>query len=92
MLFSATVTGSKPKAIVFNHISRACMHARMTSDMYVERCKKKQDRGGRRKKMREARKSRCTGTREKAFDRKAEVTRTIERSGVEARQGILCVF
>ena len=35
ILLSATVTGNKPKALMFNDISRAYMHARTTSDIFV---------------------------------------------------------
>ena len=38
MMLSATVTGNKPKALMFNDISRAYMHARTASDIYVEWC------------------------------------------------------
>ena len=38
MPLSATVTGNKPKVEMFNDMSRACMCARTTSDIYVELC------------------------------------------------------
>ena len=38
MLVSATVTGNKPKAMMFNDISRAYIYGRTSSDMYVELC------------------------------------------------------
>ena len=36
MLLSATVIGNKPKALMFNDISRAYMHARTARDICVE--------------------------------------------------------
>ena len=38
MLLSATFTGNKPKALTFNGMSRAYMHARTSSDINVEMC------------------------------------------------------
>ena len=33
MLLSAAVTGNRPKVLIFNELSRACMYTRTSSDM-----------------------------------------------------------
>ena len=75
MLLSATVAGDKLQVFMINDVSRAYMHARTSSDIYVELCE--EDRTGPRHE------NRCGklimsmyGTRAAAHDWQSEATRT----------------
>ena len=67
MLLSATVTGNKPKVLMFNDMSRAYMYVRATSDIYVELCGEDKTEPGDENSCGKLIKSRC-GTRAVAHD------------------------
>ena len=72
------VTGNKPRVLMFNDISRAYMHARTTSDVYVELCEEDKSDIGDVHRCGKLVKS-MYGTRAAARDWPSEVTRTNER-------------
>ena len=80
MLLSATVTGNKSKALMFNDISRAYMHARTPSDMYVELCEEDKTEPGDEHRRGKLAKSMCR-TRAAACDWQSEVARTMKDLG-----------
>ena len=91
MLLSATVAGNKPKVFMINDVSRDYMHARTSSDIYVELCE--EDRTGPRDE------NRCGKlimsmyeTRAAAHDRQSEVTRTMTDLGFKQGKASPCVF
>ena len=91
MLLSATVAGKHPKVFMINDVSRAYMHARTSSDLYVELCE--EDRAGPRDE------NRCgklimsmNETRAAAHDWQSEVTRTMTELGFKQSKASPCVF
>ena len=91
MLLPATVTGNKPKELMFNDVSRAYMYARTTSDTRVELCEED--------KTEPDDENRCGklinsmyGTRAAAHDWQAEVTRTTTGLGFKQSRASPCVF
>ena len=80
MLLSATVTGNKPKALMFNDFSRTSIHARTTSDIYVKLCEEDRTEGRDEHRCGKPIKS-MYGTRAAAHDWQAEVTRTMKDLG-----------
>ena len=81
------VTGNKPKVLMFSDRSRAYMHARTTSDMYVELCEEDKSDIGDVHRCGKLVKS-MYGTRAASRDWPSEVRRTNERFGISIGQSI----
>ena len=91
MLLSTTVTGNKSKSLMFNDICRVYMHARTTSDIYVELCDEDKTEPGDHHRCGKLIKSMCVA-RAAAHDWQAEVTRTMKDLGFKQGKASPCVF
>ena len=91
MLLSATVAGNKPKVFMINDVSRDYMHARTSSDIYVELCE--EDRTEPRDENRCGKLVKSMyETRAAAHDWQSEVTGTMTELGFKQGKASPCVF